>query len=94
MEVLELKYRAVLDYLDKRRQTKEICSSMGICERTLRRWVKRYRDEGYKGLLSSSKAPKRVHNKLIEEDEIAIIDAKLRNPMQRGACKMYCISRM
>jgi len=80
MEVIELKYRAVLDYLTKRRPTSEICDSLGINSRTLRRWAKRYREEGYIGLLPRSRAPKRIHNKLPEEDELLIIDAKLRNP--------------
>jgi transposase InsO family protein len=80
MEVIELKYRAVIDYLNKRKPTRDICSSLGISERTLRRWAKRYRDGGYSGLIPRARAPKLVHNKLPEEDEILIIDAKLRNP--------------
>ena len=75
-----MKYRAVHDYLTKHRPTSEICASLGISSRTLRRWAKRYRVEGYIGLLPRSRAPKRIHNKLPEEDELLIIDAKLRNP--------------
>jgi transposase len=80
MEVIELKYRAVIDYLDRRKPSRDICLSLGISDRTLRRWAKRYREEGYSGLIPRPKAPKQVHNKLPEEDEILVIDAKLRNP--------------
>lgn len=76
-----MKYRAVIEYLDGRKPTRDICSSLGISDRTLRRWAKRYREEGYSGLMPRSKAPKRVHNRLREEDEILVIDAKLRNPV-------------
>jgi len=75
-----LKYRAVIDYLGRVKPTREICSSLGISDRTLRRWATRYRREGYGGLISKSKAPKRIHNKLPDKDEILIINAKLRNP--------------
>lgn len=80
MEVIELKYRAVINYIEKRKPTRDICSSLGVSERTLRRWARRYREEGYRGLIPGSKAPKRVHNRLPEEDEILVINAKLRNP--------------
>jgi len=64
MEVIELKYRAFHDYLAKR------CPPLrsALCE------------EGYIGLLPRSRAPKRIHKKLPEEDELLIIDAKLRDP--------------
>jgi len=80
MEVIELKYRAIIDYLDRRKSSRDILFFLGISDEILRRWAKRYLEEGYSCLIPRPKAPKYVHNKLPEEDEILIINAKLRNP--------------
>ena len=48
--------------------------------KTVRKWLVRYKEEGIKGLVERSRAPKRVHNKTSRDIEDLIIGYRLKHP--------------
>jgi transposase InsO family protein len=61
----------------------EAAEAAGVSERTARRWVERYRDEGEAGLVDRGSAPKTVANRT-EESRVEAI-AALRRVRMTGA---------
>ena len=70
----------VLDYIMKRKPIWEICRENNISARTLRRWTKRYHEEGIAGLNPKPTIPKNQTNKISKSKEELIIKTKLEHP--------------
>ncbi len=47
---MRFRLRAVEQYLEGETRTEDLCRVYGISVRTLRRWARRYREEGVDGL--------------------------------------------
>ncbi len=63
--------------------TKALSEAVGVCPRTVRKWVKRFREEGAAGLRDRSSRPHRLHNPTSPET-VARIEA-LRHQRWTGA---------
>jgi transposase InsO family protein len=55
----------------------EAAEAAGVSERTARKWVRRYEEEGEAGLLDRSSAPRRVHN-VTPHERVEAIEALRR----------------
>lgn len=76
----------VLDYINKRNLTTQLCGEYNVSARTIRRWVKRYRESGVSGLEVESRTPKRQPNKTLRGLEEIIVETKLEKPYY--GCRM------
>ena len=52
----------------------------GMTRKIVRKWVKRYKEEGLKGLEDRSRAPKHIPHKLNKEEEARIVELRKRHP--------------
>ena len=48
--------------LEERQSSRTVAAAFGVCQRTVRKWVKRFELEGYEGLKDRSSRPHRLHN--------------------------------
>ena len=58
----------------------ELCQEFGISRKTGHKWIKRYGQDGQKGLEERSRAPKSVANRTAEEVERLICGEKRLHP--------------
>lgn len=78
---VESRIRAVLLYIEGIRSAREICTSISISERTLRRWIRAYRNGGAKYLNPKKMGPKgRMPNGISKALEIRILKLKQKHP--------------
>jgi transposase InsO family protein len=80
LEDINKKLDVVLDYINKRKATGQLCRENGISSRTIRRWVKRYREGGITNLEYKSRTPKCHSNRTSGEIEDLVIKTKLEKP--------------
>ena len=80
IEDINKRLDVVLDYIMKRKPTWKICEENNISERTLRRWAKRYHENGIVGLEPKPTIPKSQPNKISGGDEELIVKTKLEHP--------------
>lgn len=75
---MDIRLKAVIENIEGRKKTKDICSLYDISERTLRRWKKAYRKNGLEGLRSKPTIPKTIHHRIDNglRDKILILKQK------------------
>jgi transposase len=56
----------------------EAAERYGVSERTIKRWIKRYRTAGIPGLRKNSTRPKRIKRKVTPQDETLIVELRRR----------------
>lgn len=77
---VDKRLNAVLQYTQKIKTAEQISTLYGINERTLRRWVIAFRQQGLKSLQPKSTTPKRVWNKKPKSLRARILRLKQRHP--------------
>ena len=77
---MDIRIRAVILSTEGIKTDKEIISSFGILERTLRRWKKSYKISGINGLNPSSTKPVNSSNQMPKALENRIISLKQKYP--------------
>ncbi|MGH3238607.1 MAG: DDE-type integrase/transposase/recombinase [Streptosporangiaceae bacterium] len=77
---LEDRIRAVLLYTESKKEVKEISSVMNVSVRTIRRWVRKYRTGGIKGLVWNKCGPPRGTNSVSSNLRARIIRLKQKHP--------------
>lgn len=77
---LDVRTKAVFFYEEGVKSPSEICAEYGISSRTLRRWMKRYKQGGVEALNPKSTAPKKHGRKIPSRLEQRIIRLKLKHP--------------
>ena len=80
LEDINKRLDVVLDYINKRKLTRQLCSEHGITPRTIRRWAKCYREGGVTGLEARSRAPKHQPNETPRHVEELVVKTKLEKP--------------
>ena len=55
-----------------------VATALGVCERTVRKWVTRYRMEGQAGLKDRSSRPKRSPTRTVQATEVQIAELRRR----------------
>ena len=80
VKVMDIRIRAVILSTEGIKTDKEISSSLGISERTLRRWKKSYKISGINGLNPSSTKPVNSSNQMPKALENRIISLKQKYP--------------
>jgi transposase InsO family protein len=79
-EDVKFKLRAVRRHIEESVRTEDICDIFGISERTLRRWCRRYRDEGVEGLRCGSRRPDRSPAQTPAGIEARILRMRRKHP--------------
>lgn len=80
LEDINKRLNVVLDYINKRKPTEHLCRENNITARTIRRWVKRYRDGGISNLEYKPRVPKHQPNKTPQHVEELVVKTKLEKP--------------
>lgn len=80
VKVMDIRIRAVVLSTEGIKTDKEISSSFGISERTLRRWKKSYKTSGVSGLNPGSTKPVNSSNQMPKALENRIISLKQKYP--------------
>ena len=80
VKIMDIRIRAVILSTEGIKTDKEISSSFGISERTLRRWKKSYKISGISGLNPSSTKPTSSSNQMPKALENRIISLKQKYP--------------
>lgn len=80
LEDINKRLDVVLDYINKRKSTIQLCNEFGITTRTIRRWVKNYRGHGISGLENKPRIPKHQSNKTPQHVEELVVKTKLERP--------------
>jgi len=65
-------------------RVREIARQVGSTRKTVRKWLKRYRAEGWKGLEEKSRRPQRSPNRTPEKEEAKIVELRKRFPWMGG----------
>jgi len=79
-EDIEMRLRAVLQYLENSTTQEEVSSTFGISSRTLRRWLGGYNEFGLNGLKSKPRRPKKSSKETPSHLVSRIIALKQRYP--------------
>ena len=77
---MDIRTKAVILCEEGIKTEKEISSLYGICDRTLRRWKRAYRNEGVGGLVPKPTVPKVSINKISKKIEERIVSLKQKYP--------------
>lgn len=77
---MDKRTKAVLLYTEGIRTASEAARIYGVCERSLRRWVKRYRRHGLEGLRPGKTGPKKARHGITRYLERRIIHLKQKHP--------------
>jgi transposase InsO family protein len=80
-EYIDMRLRAVLDFLENRKRTREICYACGISERNFRRWVQAYKRSGVEGLRAKSRRPYSSPNQTEVKVVEKILEVKQAKPV-------------
>lgn len=80
LEDINKRLDVVLDYINKRKSTEQLCRETKITSRTIRRWVKQYRMGGITNLEYKSRIPKYHPNKTSESVEGLVLKTKFEKP--------------
>lgn len=64
METIGFRKQLVLGHINRTVLVKQLCKIFRTNRKTIRKWVKRYKKHGIKGLEELSRAPKRIWNKV------------------------------
>jgi transposase len=67
---------------------RQVAERYGVSERTVQRWSARYRASGVAGLKDGTRRPKRIHRKVTEEDEAAIVALRARTGLGPARIKV------
>ncbi len=77
---MELRQEFVLAQLRRERPMTTLCDEFGISRKTGYKWLRRYQEEGMKGLVDRSRAPRRQARALSAEVVAAIVEARQQRP--------------
>lgn len=77
---MEQRERFVVLARSDRYTVKELCEEFGVSRKTGHKWLKRYAEEGKKGLMERSRAPRYVPNRTEEGLERLIVKEKRLHP--------------
>lgn len=86
-----MRFEDIYQWQSERNLTNEEAAEiLGVCERTYRRWCRRYDDEGAAGLLDG-RLEKAAHN-CAPVDEVMEVISYLRRAMPTSVCRTSMIS--
>ncbi len=80
MNVIEQRYRAVMEVIDDGATIKDVAARYGVSRRTLHRWLVRYANEGMGALADQSTKPDRCSHQMSPEIEARIIEMRTSHP--------------
>ncbi|MYF14803.1 MAG: transposase [Acidobacteria bacterium] len=77
---MELRQEFVLARLRGERSMTTLCDEFGVSRKTGYKWLRRYQEEGKKGLVDRSRAPRRKARALSAEVVAAIVEVRRQRP--------------
>lgn len=77
---MELRQEFVLARLRGERSMTTLCDEFGVSRETGYKWLRRYQEEGKKGLVDRSRAPRRKARALSAEVVAAIVEVRRQRP--------------
>jgi len=101
-EDVKFRLRAVKQHIEGNVRTEDICGVFGISERTLRRWCRRYKEEGVEGLRYEPRRPDKSPNQTPGRIESRILRMRRKHPtwgarrihayLERAGAKVHWIT--
>ena len=77
---MDLRQDFILVWLRKDRPMTVLCDEFGVSRKTGYKWLRRFREEGMRGLLDRSRAPRHPAQALAAEKVAAIVEARRQRP--------------
>jgi transposase-like protein len=76
MSVSEQRYKAILAVIADGRTVSEVASDLGVCRRTMHRWLVRYEVDGLEGLGDRSHRPAHCPHQIPAAVEVMVLEMR------------------